>query len=68
MNMQPVASSNLESVGYDNGTLYVRFHDGSLYRYEGVPSSVYAGLMSATSKGSYLHANIAYSYKYERIG
>jgi hypothetical protein len=52
MNRTPVSSSNLESVGYENGTLEIRFHSGGTYQYSNVPEHVYQGLMGATSKGS----------------
>ncbi|WP_442904895.1 KTSC domain-containing protein [Gordonibacter sp.] len=68
MNMQPVSSSDLCSVGYDGGVLYVRFNSGGTYRYEGVSELVYRGLMSAPSHGKYFHANIKGIYPYERIG
>ena len=68
MNMIPVSSSNLSSVGYENSTLYVRFHNGSLYSYSGVPESIYHGLMSAPSHGSYLASHIKNVYPYRRIG
>lgn len=60
MNRTPVASSNLRSVGYDpdTRTLEVEFLNGGLYRYSGVPVSIHAGLMRASSKGSYFDANI----------
>jgi hypothetical protein len=49
MNRQPVASSNLSSVGYDadNQILEVAFHHGGIYQYYGVPVGVYRGLMAA---------------------
>ncbi len=68
MNMLPVSSSNIESVGYENGTLYIRFHSGGLYSYQNVPVAVYQGLMSASSKGRYFHSNIKGAYVYRRIG
>lgn len=67
MKMTPVSSSNLNSVGYENGTLYVRFNNGSLYAYSGVPESIYRGLMSASSHGSYLAQNVKGVYPYKRI-
>lgn len=67
MNMIPVSSSNIASVGYENGTLYIRFHSGGLYEYTNVPAALYQGLMSAPSKGRYFHANIKCSYAYRRI-
>ena len=67
MNMIPVDSSDLSSVGYENGTLYIAFNSGGLYSYSGVPASVYSGLLSASSKGRYFHANIKNVYPYQRI-
>lgn len=68
MQMTPVVSSNVDSIGYENETLYVRFKNGSLYLYENVPSYQYDALMSASSKGSYLAQNIKGHYSYARIG
>lgn len=60
MNRIPVSSSNLRSVGYDpiTQTLEVEFLNGGLYRYSGVPASVYSGLMSAASHGSYFDTHV----------
>lgn len=49
--MLPVASSNIDSVGYENRILHIRFRSGDLYEYYGVPQSVYLGLLSASSVG-----------------
>jgi len=68
MNMIPVSSSTISSVGYEETTLYVRFHSGGLYAYYNVPKSEYHGLMSATSHGSYLATYIKDRYRYQRIG
>lgn len=68
MIMIPVSSSNLNSVGYENSTLYVRFNDGSLYSYSGVPEYVYNELMNASSKGRYLAAYVKGHYPYSKIG
>lgn len=68
MNMTPVSSSNISSIGYENRTLYVSFHNGGLYAYSGVPSSVYQGLMAASSHGSYLARYVKGVYPYRRIG
>lgn len=70
MNMIPVASSNIASIGYEgdvSGTLYVAFHSGRMYSYANVPRSVYEGLMSAPSHGKYFHAFIKNRYAYQRI-
>ena len=68
MNMIPVSSSNIASIGYENGTLYVAFNRGGLYAYSGVPVSIYHGLMSASSQGSYLASHVKGIYPYRRIG
>lgn len=68
MQMVPVDSSNLSSVGYENGTLYVRFNSGGLYAYSGVPEQVHRELMAAESHGKYLARYIKGVYPYRRIG
>lgn len=68
MNMVSVQSSNISSIGYEGTTLYVRFNSGGLYAYYNVPSSIYSGLMSASSHGSYLASHVKGHYTYEQIG
>ena len=68
MEMVPVSSSNIESVGHENRTLYIRFHSGGLYSYSGVPESVYTALLNASSKGQFFHRNIKNVYSYRKIG
>lgn len=69
VDMIPVQSSNVESVGYDaqSEIAYVRFLNGSLYIYKGVPQWAFDGLLNAPSVGSYLHRNYKNMYPYERI-
>ena len=67
--MTPVSSSNVAEVGYNKNKqeVYVRFLNGSLYVYKGVPQPEFEGLRNATSVGSYLHRNYKNVYPYERI-
>jgi hypothetical protein len=67
MNRIPVSSSNLKSVGYENQTLEIEFHSGGLYQYPNVPSSIYQGLMSASSKGSYFAQQIKNRFPFHRL-
>lgn len=70
MNMIPVSSSNIASIGYVGdtvGTLYVAFRSGHLYSYANVPRTVYEGLMNAPSHGKYFHAFIKDRYAYQKI-
>lgn len=69
VDMNPVSSSNIESVGYDeaNEFVYVRFLNGTLYCYKEVPKFQYEALLTAASVGSYLHRNFKNVYCYERV-
>lgn len=69
MQRTSVQSSSLHSVGYEEETktLEIEFNNGSVYRYYGVPFSVYQGLMSAPSHGKYFHQHIRDVYPYTRV-
>lgn len=60
MQRTPVTSSNLRSIGYDPETqiLEIEFLNGGLYSYSGVPASVHASLMAASSHGSYFDTHV----------
>lgn len=70
MQRTPVSSSNLSSVGYDaqSATLEVAFHNGGIYQYYGVPASTHAGLLGASSHGSYLAHHVKGRYRYRKVG
>ncbi len=63
----PVSSSNLASVGYQDGILEVAFKSGSVYQYTGVSESVYEALMSAPSHGKFFAAFIRNNYPYRQV-
>ena len=69
MEMIPVSSSNIQSVGYDSTTetLRVEFLNGSIYEYKAVPQAVHDELINAPSCGSYFNRNIRNNYAHERI-
>ncbi len=69
MDRQPVASSNIRSIGYNSSdqVLEIEFNDGSVYHYFGVPQFEYQGLMTASSHGTYLAKNIKNKYTYKKI-
>ena len=62
-------SSNLASATYDPDVedLTITFQSGDSYIYRNVPPSVYRGLQSAPSAGSYLHRQIKGRFQYERL-
>lgn len=64
--MIPVHSSAISAVGYEPTTkqLRIRFTSGGpTYTFCGVPQSVYEGLMSAPSKGTYYTNHIRDRYQ-----
>ena len=69
MRLKPVQSEMLIAAGYDRRSriLQVIFRTGETYRYKGVPSFEYDALMSAESKGKYMHRHIIGHYDYERV-
>ena len=69
MERQRVSSSNIRSIGYDNSTstLEVEFVNGRIYQYYNVLELVYSSLMSASSHGQYLAANIVNNFRYKEL-
>ncbi len=60
MNMIPVQSSQIASIGHDAAkqTLAVRFTNGSTYEYGNVPVELHDRLMKAESVGKFFSAEI----------
>jgi hypothetical protein len=68
--MQRISSTSLAAVGYDtaHAWLDIRFKHGHVYRYLGVPESVYESLMAAQSKGSFFRSEIQDRYLFVSQG
>ena len=66
---QPVESSNIRSVGYDEVSrkLEIEFRDGAVYQYAEVPGVVYLEMTRAKSVGKFFIANIRNQYQGERV-
>jgi hypothetical protein len=62
-----VDSSNISAIGYEDGTLRVRFTDGSEYDYYGVLQNVFQDFLQSDSKGTFLHQNIKGRYQYAKL-
>jgi len=67
--LQPVESSNISEIGFDQDTeeLYVRFKSGKVYKYTNVPFSIYTALMEADSIGSFFHKEIRTAFDYQQL-
>jgi len=66
MEMIKVESSNIESVGWLNGELYIAFNSGTTYVYFDVPEKVFKDMLDAPSQGKFFHANIRGKYDYDK--
>lgn len=65
MEMVSVSSSAIESAGYDSysQTMDIVFTNGQSYTFCGVPRSIFDGLLSASSAGTYYNQNIRGNYQ-----
>jgi hypothetical protein len=63
-----VASSNIESVGYEEGEerMQIKFRHGGVHEYSGVPVEVHERLMGARSIGGFVHDHIKGKYASEK--
>jgi len=64
----PVVSSSIASIGYleEPATLEIEFRGGAVYRYFGVPASVYRGLDGADSIGRYFNERVRPRFEFGR--
>lgn len=62
-------SSNIEAVGYnlESQQLLVRFKNGGVYRYFGIPNKVFIDFLLADSHGEFLSYSVIGQFKYERL-
>ncbi|WP_267221601.1 KTSC domain-containing protein [Dyella silvae] len=67
---EPVASSNISSVGYDapSETLEVEFSNGTVYQFYNISQGTYDEFLAASSKGQFFNVYIKNAYPYSRVG
>ena len=67
--LRPVESSHLTGAAHDapTKTLFVGFHDSSVYAYHAVPEAVYQALVSAKSAGQYFNARVRGQFRSSRL-
>lgn len=70
MQREPVVSSNIRSIGYEDETqtLEIEFMNSWIYQYYNVREIIYSEMMKADSKGKFLHYYIKNRYPYSRVG
>ncbi|EPN8812866.1 TPA: KTSC domain-containing protein [Yersinia enterocolitica] len=69
MNRQPVDSSNIRSVGYDenDSILEIEFNNGAIYQYFDIPQNIHSELIHSDSVGGYLAKHIKGHFRYSRV-
>lgn len=58
MDMIKVASSNIDSIGFDENGLMVQFKNGSKYQYADVDLALYNEFLKSGSKGQFFNTRI----------
>ncbi|MBY5537708.1 KTSC domain-containing protein [Rhizobium leguminosarum] len=69
MTRDPVGSSTIAAIGYDEPTetLEVEFLTGTVYQYYNIGAGLYQELMQSASKGQFLNTYIKNAYPYSRV-
>ena len=69
MDREPVKSTSVASIGYDDlsRTLEIEFRSGSVYRYYDVPEQIYTDLIAASSLGRFINYKIKPRFAYKEI-
>jgi len=65
-----VVSSNIQSIRHDphEQMLQIRFRDGNIYQFTGVPQSIYYAFIASPSKGKFFHSHIRGAFTSEKVG
>lgn len=56
--MTKLKSTNIDAVGYRDGDLYVRFHDGAVYKHAAVDADIHKAMLATDSPGKFYHGRI----------
>jgi len=62
-----VVSSTIQTIGYKENTLFVRFNTGCTYSYSDVPFTVFITLQKAESVGRTFHHEVKGKYYYTKL-
>lgn len=66
MKRQPVSSSRISSVGWEDNVMEVGFPDGAIYQYYDVSQSEYTAFLGSPSLGSAL-SRLDKVHRYRRV-
>jgi len=66
VNRRPVTSSNISSIGWENGDMEVEYNSGHIYSFHEVPEAVYLQVVGAESVGREMN-NLRGRYQSTRV-
>jgi hypothetical protein len=58
MTLQPVSSSMMNAIGWENGVLRIQWSSGKHTDFRDVPEEVFNAMLTSESVGKFYHANI----------
>lgn len=58
MQMKPVSSSIIHSIGHNGIKCHIQFHDGAIYEFKDVPVKEFEAMAKAGSVGGHFNAHI----------
>ena len=67
MKRQAVASTMIQSMGWENGVLEVQFVDGSIFIYSKVPQDIYRRITKAQSVGKRFGSLVRNEYPFKQV-
>ena len=67
MQRQPVVSSQIQSIGFEDRVLEVEFTNGDVWQYSDVPEAVYQNILHAGSPGKQFNQLVKGSYIGEKV-
>lgn len=72
MDREPVTSSNIKSIGWDNQVLEVEFHNGDVYQYQGVSKAKHQKLMAEDTRqggsvGAHFHRHVRTKHGFRKV-
>lgn len=62
-----LVSENLDAIGFNLGTLFIRFKSGISYSYDNVPYDYFDALQKVESAGRFFHKFVRGKFRYSKL-
>lgn len=67
MDLKPVKSSVIKSIGHDGKNLRVQFHNGAVHEFSGVPAATYSAMLASGSMGRFFGSKIRNQFPSQKV-